>query len=342
MDRPDSRLMNLAIVKLSSLGDVIHTLPVASALRAAFPDARLAWVVEARESAVLRDHPALDSIIAVDTRRWRRMVWSPRGLADVKQELSRVRQTMRAARFDVAIDLQGLIKSGLLTAATGAGLRIGFSALRCWEPLNAVFTNRHVTPPVGALHVIDQYCSLLEPLGVHNPAVSFTVPRSAAAETRIGGFFAAEGIKPHDRVVALVPGARRPNKRWPVFHFRRLADRLCADAGARVIVAWGPDEQPLARSIAAGLWSRPVVAPPTDLDDLTALVRRCSVLVGGDTGPVHLAAAVGTPAVGLYGPTLAERNRPYGLHGRGMQSPDGLMASIDPDTVFDAIVEFLS
>ncbi len=334
--------MNIAIVKLSSLGDVIHTLPVASALRTAFPDARLTWVVEARESAILRDHPALDGIVAVDTRRWRRAVWSPRGAGEVTRELSRLRRTMSAARFDVAIDLQGLIKSGLLTAATGARLRIGFSALRCWEPLNAAFTTHRVTPPISARHVIDQYCSLLAPLGVERPEVSFTVPRSAAAEARIDAFFAAEGIKARDRVVALVPGARRPNKRWPVFHFRRLADRLSADSGARVIVVWGPDEQPLARSIAAGLWSRPVMAPPTNLDELTALVRRCSVLVGGDTGPIHLAAAVGAPAVGLFGPTPADRNGPYGPKGRGVQSPDGLMASIDPDTVFDAIVEFLS
>jgi len=104
---------------------------------------------------------------------------------------------------------------------------------------------------------------------------------------------------------------------------------------------WGPGERDLARGVATGLWSRPVLAPPTDLDELGALLRRCSVLIAGDTGPLHLAAAVGTPAVGLFGPTPAERNRPWGPRGRGLQSPDGLMASIAPDAVLDTAVEFL-
>ncbi len=334
--------MKIAIVKLSSLGDVIHALPVASALRAAFPDAHLSWVVEVRESAILRDHPALNALVSVDTRRWRRAIWARGGVREVKGEVADLYRRMRGARFDVAIDLQGLIKSGVLTAATRAPLRIGFSPFRCWEPLNALFTNRRVTPPVSARHVVDQYCALLEPLGVRNTAVSFTIPRSAVAEGRIAEFFAAEGIKPHDRVAALIPGARRANKRWPIFHFRALADRLCADAGSRVVVVWGPGEEGIARAIASGLWSKPVVAPPTDLDELTALLRRCAVLVGGDTGPIHLAAAVGTPAVGLHGPTSAERNRPYGPRCRGLQSPDGLMASITPDAVFETTVELLA
>jgi len=334
--------MNIAIIKLSSIGDVIHALPVATALRVAFPDARLTWVVEVRESALLRDHPHLDEIIPVDTRRWRRLIWSPRGAAEARNDVARLHQRMRDVRFDVAIDLQGLIKSGLLTAFTGARLRIGFAATRCWEPLNALFTNHRVTPPRSARHVIEQYCSLLTPLGVANPRVSFTVPRSVSAEARIDEFFAAEGVRSHDAIVALVPGARRENKRWPIFHFRALADRLRAEAGARVVVVWGPGEEEAARRIASGLWSKPLVAPRTDLDELTALARSCSVLVGGDTGPLHLAAAVGTPAVGLYGPTPADRNRPYGQHGRGLQSPDGLMASITPEMVWENVAEFLS
>ncbi len=331
----------IAIVKLSSLGDVIHALPLAGALRAAFPDAYLTWIAEARESAILRAHPALDAVIAVDTRRWRRLMWSPRGAAGVGREISCLRARLRQERLDVAIDVQGLLKSGFLTSLTGAPQRIGFSVSRCGEPLNALFTNRRVSPPATARHVVDQYCSLLEPLGVRNPAVSFVVPASAAAEARMDDLLEALGIKPRDGLVALVPGARRASKRWPLLRFRFLADRLRAEVGAQVIVVWGPGEQELARRLATGLWSRPVLAPPTDLDHLTALLRRCSVVVGGDTGPLHLAAAVGTPAVGLYGPTPADRNRPYGRHGRGIQSPDGLMASITPAMVFDRVVEFL-
>jgi len=136
--------------------------------------------------------------------------------------------------------------------------------------------------------------------------------------------------------VALNPGAGRSEKRWPVAHFRELAERLGAEAGARLLLLWGPDEVHMAREIATGLSSRAVLAPPTDLDELTALLRRCSVMVAGDTGPLHLAAAVGTPCLGLFGPTRAERNGPYGPRNRGLQSPDGTMAGLAPSTALAA------
>jgi len=163
----------IAIIKLSALGDVIHALPVARALRRARPDAELTWIVEAREYALLRDHPDLDRVIPVNTRLWRRLIWRPSGAREVWGKLGRLRTRMRGARFDVALDLQGLVKSGLLTAYTGAGLRIGFSASHCRERLNALFTNRHVTPPPQAVHVVEQYLSLLEPLGLLAAAPEF-------------------------------------------------------------------------------------------------------------------------------------------------------------------------
>jgi heptosyltransferase I len=326
--------MNIAIVKLSSLGDVIHALPIAHALRRAFPDGRLTWLVEARESAVLRDHPDLDALVPVDTRRWRRMLRSPRGVIAVTQEVGRLRARLRRDRFDVVLDLQGLLKSGLMTAATRAPLRIGFVASRCREPINALFTNRRVTPPATARHVVEQYAALLGPLGVRVDAPTFNLPPRAAAEVSMDEFFAAWGLKPRDRVVALNPGAARAEKRWPVRHFRTLADRLSVEAGARILVAWGPDELPAARAIQSGLGARALLAPPTDLDELAALFRRCALVVAADTGPLHLAAALGTPAIGLYGPTRAERNGPYGATGRAIQSQDGTLEAITPDAVF--------
>jgi len=326
----------IAIIKLSALGDVIHALPVARALRRARPDAELTWIVEAREYALLRDHPDLDRVIPVNTRLWRRLIWRPSGAREVWGKVGRLRTRVRGARFDVALDLQGLVKSGLLTAYTGAGLRIGFSASHCRERLNALFTNRHVTPPPQAVHVVEQYLSLLEPLGLLAGAPEFHLPVRPAAERAMDDFLAEHGLKPRDRLVALNPGAGRSEKRWPVAHFRELAERLGAEAGARLLLLWGPDEVHMAREIATGLSSRAVLAPPTDLDELTALLRRCSVMVAGDTGPLHLAAAVGTPCLGLFGPTRAERNGPYGPRNRGLQSPDGTMAGLAPSTALAA------
>jgi heptosyltransferase I len=269
------------------------------------------------------------------------MLRAPHRILGLATELAHVRARLRRARFDVAIDLQGLLKSGLLTAATRAPVRIGFAAPRCREPINALFTNRRVEPPATARHVVEQYAALLEPLGLHIDVPTFYIPPRAGAETAMDEFFAAWGLKPRDRVVALNPGAGRADKRWPLPNFRTLAERLSAEVSARILVVWGPDELPTARAIQSGLAPRALLAPPTDLDELAALFRRCSLVVAADTGPLHLAAALGTPTIGLFGPTRAERNGPYGEKARAIQSPDGTMAGISSDVAFRAAVRVL-
>ena len=327
----------IAIIKLSSLGDVVHALPVARALRRTLPGAHLTWVVEAREYAVLSDHPDLDAVVPVDTRLWRRLIWSPSGARQVLGKVGRLRERIRHASFDVAIDLQGLLKSGLLTAYTGAPLRIGFSAGRCRERWNALFTNRHVTPPASARHVVEQYLALLTPLGIEPGPAEFHVPVPAAAERRMEELLVKEGVKPGDRLVAINPGAGRPQKRWAVARWSALAERLATEAGARLLLLWGPDEAHMARDISLALPGHSaLLAPPTDLGELAALLKRCRLMIASDTGPLHLAAALGTPALGLFGPTPAVRNGPYGPHCRGLQSPDGTMMGLEVETVFEA------
>jgi lipopolysaccharide heptosyltransferase I len=337
----DGRRLKIALVKLSSLGDVIHALPVARALRRSHPGAHLTWIVEAREYALLRDHPDLDIVLPVDTRLWRRLIRWPAGARQVWAKLGRLRKRIRASRFDVTLDLQGLVKSGLLTAYTGAPLRIGFSPGWCREWLNSLFTNRHVTPPPQAVHVVEQYLALLGPLGVVSSAPEFHVPARPEAERRIEEFLGEQGIKRQDLLVALNPGAGRENKRWPVSHMRALAERLGAEPGVRLVLLWGPDEIHMARQIRDGLSTKAILAPPTDLDELASLLRRCRLMIANDTGPLHLAAALGTPCLGLYGPTSPERNGPYGGRCRGVKSPDGTMAGLDPDLVFAAAMTLL-
>ena len=329
-------LLKIAIVKLSSLGDVIHALPVARALRRSRPGLHLTWIVEAREFALLNGHPDLDVVVPVDTRLWRRLIWRPAGARQVLGKVRRLKSRVRAARFDVALDLQGLMKSGLLTAYTGAPLRIGFTADRCRERLNCLFTNRRVRPPASAVHVVDQYLSLLAPLGVTPGPVEFRVPIPAAAGRRMEDFLGEQGVKSRDCLVAINPGAGRADKQWPVEHFRVLADRLAQEPSTRILLLWGPDEIHMARQIRDGLQARAILAPPTDLHELGALLRRSSLMVANDTGPLHLAAALGTPSLGLFGPTRAERNGPYGPRCRGVQSPDGTMAGLDPALAVEA------
>lgn len=328
----------VALVKLSALGDVVHATPVVEALADAFPAAGITWIVERREAALLRGHPRLAEVVTVDTRAWRR-ARAPAALLGLARALRDLRRRLRAGRFDVALDLQGLVKSGVVTALTGAPERIGFAGALCRERPSAVFTNRRVTPPPAARHVVDQYLSLLQPLGVTPGRGVFRLPAREAAETRVEEFFAASGLKPHGRLVVLNPGAGRPGKRWPVDRFAELAARLAGEARARVLVLWGPSEEPAARAIARAPGA--VLAPPTDLDELIAVARRASLVVAADTGPLHVAAAVGTPCVGLYGPTSAERNGPYGPGHRTVSAADGRMTAIEVAAVLAAAREVL-
>ena len=333
--------MRIALVKLSAIGDVVHALPVAAALRAGLPQARLTWLVERREAAVLRGNPALREIVPIDTRGWRRSR-SVLSIAETTGALIALGHHLRAARFDVAIDLQGLVKSGLITAATRAPLRIGFTAAHCREGLNVLFTNQRVTPPPAARHIVDRYLSLVEPLGARARSVEFALPTDAAAEARVDEFLMGVGLKPRDRLVVLNPGAGRADKRWPIRSFRNLARRLADEAGASVLVTWGPNELADARAIVgADAPGGATLAPPTNLDELLVVLRRASVVVAADTGPLHLAAALGARCVGLYGPTTAERNGPYGSGHRSLQSPDHTMNSLGVDAVFRAVTALL-
>jgi lipopolysaccharide heptosyltransferase I len=326
--------VRVAIVKLSSLGDVVHALPVAAALRAQFPRAHLTWVVERRESALLQGNPALDEVAVADTRGWRRRR-GLRAMAESMRAFRGLRRRLRDTRFDVALDLQGNLKSGVLTAVTGAAVRVGFAAGHCRESLNTLFTNRRINPPASAHHVVDQQLSLLAAVGVQGARPHFWLPDDPEAGRAIDDFIARQGLDPADRIVVLNPGAGRETKRWPAPGFAEVARRLRAEASAAVLVLWGPAERHHAEVIAGG--SGAVLAPPTDLHGLLALLRRARMMVAADTGPLHLAAALGVPCVGLYGPTDPARNGPYGRGHRVVRGPDGTMASVSTEAVLAAV-----
>jgi lipopolysaccharide heptosyltransferase I len=333
--------MRFGIVKLSSLGDVIHALPVAHALRQALPTAHITWVVEAREQAILEGNPDLDVLIPVDTRRWRKQFRAPSALIRVGRSILDVRRRLIEAKLDVVLDLQGLVKSGLLTGLSGARLRIGFSRHFCRESLNVCFTNARVTPPPSARHVVEQYLALLSPLRIAPKEIVFPIASNAALERRMSDFLNDQGVKPHDLLIGLNPGARQSEKCWPVAAYGQLAQRLSIETTARVLLLWGPGEDQLARAISESATIRPVFAPHTTLPELAALLRRCHLVIGSDTGPIHLAAALGVGTIGLYGPTSAARNGPYGERARTIQSPIGTMAGISVASVLQTAMEYV-
>lgn len=334
--------MKIALVRLSALGDVVHGLPVAAAVRARLPGARITWIVERRHGTLLHGHPAVDEVVSIDTERWRR-ARRPHDLREAARQLTAVVRGLRRTRFDVAIDLQGLLKSGVVTALTGAPIRIGFDRARCREPLSVTFTNRRVTPPSSAVHVVDQNLALLSGLDITaTGAARFELPSEPRAEALADEFFSASGLKPRDRVVVLNPGAGRPAKRWPPASFGALCRRITERGAGKIVVAWGPGERELARQIVETSRSSDAIeAPATDVHGLLAILRRASALVSGDSGPLHMAAAVGVPCVGLFGPTSALRNGPYGAIHRTIQGRDGTLSGIGSDEVVTLVGELL-
>jgi heptosyltransferase-1 len=287
----------ILIVKLTAIGDVVHTLPVACALRDAWPKAHLAWLVEGRAADLLRGHPALDEVIALP-RRWYK---SPR-------EVWRLRRTLRARQFDLTLDLQGLTKSAVAAWLSGAKSRVGFAGEMARE-LSGWFNNRRVA--ISAAHVVDRYLETLVPLGITAPRIRFDVPRQARDILAVDRMLL--NLRSHGMFAMINPGAGWASKRWPPDRFAAVARHLGRRHGMQSVVVWaGGEEGVWAERIVAESDGPAVLAPDTTLTELAELARRAALFVGSDTGPLHLAAAVGTPCIGLFGPMPAERNGPYG------------------------------
>jgi lipopolysaccharide heptosyltransferase I len=301
MSEHASRQPAWLIVRLGALGDIVHALPLAAALRAASPGARIDWLVDVRHRAILDRVDGLSTILPIDTRRMRGATGVPA-----------VVRALRAARYDVAIDAQGLVKSALLARLAGAGRVLGFDRAHLREPL-ARWMYDGTAAPAGP-HVLDKAAALAAALGAQAspPRFALRPPASdVAARAR-----AVLGVAADRPFAALNPGAAWPNKRWPADRFGALAQHLHARHGWASIVTWGPGEESLAAAVVAaanagGGDAVAAAAPPTDLGELLALLAAAGLVVAGDTGPLHLAGALGTPVVGLYGPTDPARNGPW-------------------------------
>lgn len=288
----------ILIVRLSAIGDVIHGVPVLCALRDAFPRASIAWVVEGRAGDILVGHPALDALIRV-----------PRGWLKSPSQVWRLRQTLREHRFDVAIDLQCLTKSAIAAWLSGAPRRIGKAGTDGRE-LSRWFHNELVS--AGGRHVIEHYLDLLRPLGIESPTVRFDLQEQPADASVADEFLSACGLRARQFSV-LNPGAGWPSKIWPAERYGELAHCLARTHGLPSVAVWGGrDELPLAERIVACSGGHARLAPATSMTELAALCRRAALFVGSDTGPMHLAVAVGTPTISMHGPSRADWCGAYG------------------------------
>ena len=293
--------MRILIVKLGSIGDIVHTLPALAALRRAMPHAEISWVVERQSSEILRDNPLLDRLIEVDTKALRRGLMSGETLRAPRQQLRR----LRVSAFDVALDFQGLLKSASIARLSGARRVFGYSRDGLREPASALFLSKTVAVPKQT-HVIRKSLLLLQgALDIPVPDVfSFPIRVTAKDETEAQQVSANAG----GNYAILNPGGGWPTKLWSAERFGKLADLLWENYGISSLITYGPGELELAENVRRSSVSGKAQPVNLSLKSFYALAREARVYVGGDTGPTHIAVAAGTPIVGLFGPTEWWRN----------------------------------
>jgi lipopolysaccharide heptosyltransferase I len=324
--RDGVRFGRLLIVRLSSMGDVIHTLPATQALRAAFPNSMIGWLIEERWAELLcapgtplrgprsAQRPLVDWVHTVNLVGWRKSFFSLHTL----QNVAKVWNDIRAAHYDVAVDLQGAMRSALLARWSGAHAVYGAAEPR-ESPASLWYTRHALT---RGLHVIEQNLSIAEAVmgsetvaqKMKAPRVEF--PRDPAAKARINQRLAEKNISDF---AILNPGAGWGAKRWPAERYGRVAREL-ASIGLRTILNYGPGEQELAQA-AQSASGGAAESMNCTITELIALTRRARLFIGGDTGPLHLAAALGVPVVAIFGPTDPARNGPYATRTIVLRNP---------------------
>ncbi len=281
---------------------MLHVLPAVDALRRELPQAHLGWLVEDKAASALADHPDLDALHVLPRRRWQQALSTPWRWPRTLLEVTRFLAGLHAARYDAALDVQGNLKSGILTALSGAPKRYGGTTTDVREG-NTFFTNRHVPLPGDRAHRITRHLALVGAvLGRAVPGAAARLPSSEAARAEVDAALRSAGL-PSGGYAILHPGTSGFGgfKRWPPARFSALADRL-ADRGVAVALTYGPGEEPLVAQVRSGARSAPIPLPTSSLAALAEAIRRATVFVAADTGPLHVAAAVGTPLVGLFGP----------------------------------------
>lgn len=292
--------MKVLIIKLSSIGDVIHTLPALGALREGLgKKARIDWLVEEAASSVLAGHPLIDNVIVVK-RGWAR---------HFMENLRRARM-IAAERYDIVIDFQGLLKSGSWAALSRGSRRIGFSNAREMSPL---FYNEKLPPFDIERHAVDRYLDLARYAGGRPGEAVFTLKAAGNAKKRAIAKLRDAGITDKDGFFAVIPRARWATKLWADERFVEAAKRISADTGLVPLLIGGTSDVKSLDEMRAAIGGRAVsLAGRTDLLELAEVLRLSRCVVTVDSGPMHLAAAVGARVVALFGPTAANRTGPYG------------------------------
>ncbi|MCC7085215.1 MAG: glycosyltransferase family 9 protein [Pirellulales bacterium] len=289
----------ILIVRLSAIGDTVLSIPVLCALRDHFPHATIGWIVERTSAPMLRGHADLNHLIEV-----------PRGWLKSPRVVWNTVRRLRSIGFDVTLDLQGLTKSSITARLSGARRRLGFTKSDFEGREFSTWINNELVAPT-AEHVVERSLELLQPLGIHRPAANFRMPVYEESEAAVVRFIVERGIGAGYAVINT--GAGWPSKLWPPERYAAVAAYLGKTRCVPTVVLWsGQQERLVADQIVARAGGYAHLAPQTSLTEVACLARRARLFIGSDTGPLHIAVAVGTPSIGLYGPMPASRCGPYG------------------------------
>ncbi len=299
---PPQRIL---IIKPSAIGDVVHGLVVLAALRRRFPAAEIGWLVTPACAGIVEGHPMLDEVIRFDRRRYGRAWKNP---AEVWR-MHRFFKELRRRRFDWVVDLQGLFRSGYIAWRSGAPVRVGFANAR---EMGWMFYTHRVELPTGEMHAVDRYSAVATAMGCDGGEPSFpmaiTEADRAAARTLAGGM---------GRYAVLLPGTNWATKRWPAERFGELVRPLGERFGLSCVLAGSPDERELCERALSAAAPAAGIAPPinlagaTTLARLAALIESADLVIANDSGPMHMAVALGRPLVTLFGPTNPNRTGPH-------------------------------
>jgi heptosyltransferase-1 len=297
--------VRIVLVRLSALGDIVHTWPLACALAASEPKPHVSWVVEEPLKPLVEGHPAVDSIFTTNTGRWRRRPFA----ATTRSDIATLKTKLHELQPDFAIDPQGTVKSALVVRWTRAKQRVGLD--RPWrrERLAGIAYTMTVPGAPGQAHVVVTNLAMVQAVGAKPPGL--TAPDGSWLFERFADRAPAGDWSTQHAV--MLPGAGGAHKVLAESTLAEVAQGLVED-GLDVVVAWGPGEEKRAASVAESAGNGVFLAPPTDLGELAALLGGAAIVIGGDTGPVHLAASFGTPTLAVFQASDWRRNGPLGAH----------------------------
>lgn len=336
---------NILIVRLSSMGDVIHTMVAVSALRQAFPPATIGWVIEERWAELLCARsaprcgppsplrPLVDTVHVLNSKTWRRNPFAD----ETWREIAAIIRQLRAARYEIAVDFQGAIRSALVARWSGAPLIYGFAQPR--ENASSMFYTRQVQ--ARGAHVIEQNLSLAIAVQGQEPHAAVSAPpfpRDELAESACRKKLEAKEMREY---AILNPGAGWGAKQWPAERYGRVAKALAEISGIRSLINFGPGEEGLARDAEAASQGA-ATSCSTSLSELIAITRNARLFIGGDTGPMHLAAALRIPVVGIFGPTDPARNGPFGTRCVVLRNPDSITSHARRKSADEGMLEITS